>query len=172
MLHPPRTVAAWAVSVGAAIDAGDEVTAERLCADFAGGLPRRVIPRSDGTPYLERFSMFQTARATVYLHRFATSDEGAQLHSHPWDVSTALVLVRGYVETRLFGPPRTLVPGDLNRITHYDFHRVDLIDRPAWTIFVTGALVNPVWEFYDPRTRSRRPFHSAAPAQRRPRWRR
>lgn len=135
-------------------------------------LPVRVIFDETGTrPYLSRFYLFGApergsfdangdpkpeARLPrglgLYVHRFHRSDEDRELHNHPWQWALSLVLAGGYVEERRIegGAIRTRVvgPGSLNYITADTFHRVDLIDEDAWTLFLVGPRVGS-WGFWD-----------------------
>ncbi len=85
-------------------------------------LPKRVITRGNGSPYLERYYLcgepgglkyfpgesirwWQRALTwlpCVYVHRFRSSDEASELHNHPWS-ATSLILAGGYFEDRLHG---------------------------------------------------------------------
>ncbi len=132
-------------------------------------LVSRVIPheiiRIDGKPYLTRFYLNgkvntreQGEGPQFYLHHFHKSDQGTELHNHPYS-GTSLMLAGGYTEERMtqLDPegtaftevqPRTYLPGDTNEIGLADFHRTDLLDKRmgAWTIFVTGERVKS-WGF-------------------------
>jgi hypothetical protein len=101
----------------------------------------------------------------VYLHRFHRGDDDRELHCHPFRWSVSTILVGGYREERrlverdLFGGDahcyeiveRVLRPGDVNLIAADDYHRVDLLDGEAWTIFAVGPRVAS-WSFWDRRT--------------------
>lgn len=89
-------------------------------------LPKRVISRDDGTPYLERYFLLgdpggiryfdeqnrslrwwqrlTTRLPCVYLHRFVASDSDPELHNHPWQ-ATSLILSGGYMEQRRMVDP-------------------------------------------------------------------
>ena len=78
---------------------------------------------------------------TLVLHRFHRSDDDLELHNHPWRWAVSLVLAGGYREERRDGNEvirRWVLPGDLNVIRHDTFHRVDLLEDDAWTLFLTG----------------------------------
>lgn len=82
----------------------------------------------------------------VYLHKFHRGDEDLELHNHPWRWSVALVLSGGYREERRRGAPekggwvfvREVRPPAINLIHHDTFHRVTLLEKTAWSIFVAG----------------------------------
>jgi hypothetical protein len=151
------------------------VTARAICSRVAPLFPARVIERDNGDPYLERYYVCGRAPAyfpvpvkerlaflpTVFLHRFVRSDQDRELHNHPWDHSTSFILAGGYREERRWAifendedfdcfevHEHTFRPGDLNRISCDDFHRVDLLEHDAWTIFITGTKKQS-WGFWD-----------------------
>ena len=82
---------------------------------------------------------------SLYLHRFHRSDEDGELHSHPFEWSVALILAGGYREERrvTMSYPwkivkRDVKPWTLNFIRHDTFHRVDLLEHDAWSLFLVG----------------------------------
>jgi hypothetical protein len=98
----------------------------------------------------------------VHLHQFHRSDEDAELHNHPWAWAVSLVLVGGYIEelrVRCGGRAggrefvrdrvvhRPFRPGSVNRLSADTFHRVELLGRDAWTLFVSGPIVQS-WSFW------------------------
>jgi hypothetical protein len=70
----------------------------------------RVLPKTtitvNGKPYLTRCYLFGKDRAwgNVYLHHFHSSDQGDELHNHPWVWGLSLVLAGGYSEERVSNP--------------------------------------------------------------------
>lgn len=91
----------------------------------------------------------------IYLHRFDSSDRDRDLHNHPWKWAIAFVLVGGYVEERRVETPvhcevvrRVVKPFRFNLIRHGDFHRVDLNEQDAWTLFIAGPKASS-WGFLD-----------------------
>lgn len=132
-------------------------------------LPKTTIT-VNGKPYLTRCYLLgkDWRWGNVYLHHFHSSDQGDELHSHPWSWGLSYVLAGGYVEERSRNPrtwtvfdelnyaankewiepwvkpvpieKRDIRPGGLNLIRVTDFHRVDLKDEKigAWTLFFTG----------------------------------
>lgn len=91
---------------------------------------------------------------SIYLHRFHRGDVDRELHSHPWRWAISFVLVGGYIEERRNGfvvgmiRRRVLRPGSFNFLRARDFHRVDLLDGEAWTLFLVGPKVTN-WFFWD-----------------------
>lgn len=146
-----------------------------LCKSVARRLACRVIGRDED--YLLRYYVCGRAPAhfpvglkprltflpTVFLHRFVRSDWDQELHNHPWDRSTSLILAGGYVEERMIPSDcgvdargwhiekRVLTPGSVNRIGAEDFHRVDLLESDCWTLFIVGKKVAS-WGFRDRHT--------------------
>lgn len=116
----------------------------------------------DGLKYLTRYFVFGADRrfGNIFIHHFHRSDMdvGAGgyglLHSHPWPWSFSIVLTAGYSEERRMPDgtvKRKLVkPWTINFLTKKDFHRVDLVNGEAWTIFFTGPRSkNLDWYFWD-----------------------
>ncbi len=121
-------------------------------------------------PYLTRAYFFLKDRAwgNLYLHHFRSSDQGDQLHNHPWAWGLSIVLFGGYSEERASNPVtwetngipspvpierRNIRPGRINVIRPTDFHRVDLYneEKGAWTLFFAGPRIKS-WGFLDRRT--------------------
>lgn len=98
---------------------------------------------------------------SLYMHRFHRSDDDGELHSHPFEWSVSLVLAGGYIEERVeqaatvhpFPAPKAVVrktvrPGHTNIIRHDTFHRVDLLEHDAWSLFLVGPKTKS-WGFWD-----------------------
>ena len=155
---------------------------ERI-AEFMAG--ERVIYDGDGkSPYLSRYyitnrptmpdgsdpfnllgdpkegAVWRTANVSAYLHHFHRGDMDRELHNHPWAWGLSLILVGGYREERRVGDrvvSRILKPGMLNWVGHDDFHRVDLLEKDAWTLFIVGRKVSS-WGFWDRQTGGFKPW--------------
>lgn len=100
----------------------------------------------------------------LYIHKFHRSDEDHALHNHPWQWAASLILAGGYREEKRVtlgtGDPRysepryasvearIFRPGDINVLTSDTFHRVDLLDGEAWSIFLVGPRFSS-WGFWD-----------------------
>jgi hypothetical protein len=131
--------------------------------------PPRVIRGRDGkTPYLTRYFLTKGSSKTegmdrhasdaplwgLYLHCFHRSDDAGELHSHPWRWAVSLVLRGGYSEERRVGNSverRLVRPWSFNLLTRRDFHRVDLLDGEAWTLFLVGPTCQS-WGFWNRET--------------------
>lgn len=109
-------------------------------------------------PYLTRYYLFGKDRkwGNIYLHHFHDSDKGPELHNHPWVWSFGMILVGGYFEERRMLDDsverREVKPWSINYITSKIFHRVDLIENDAWTLFFAGPRSND-WGFWDRNTK-------------------
>ncbi len=132
---------------------------------FTKRLPHEII-RIDGAPYLTRFYLSGKANQRVvgekpqfFLHHFHKSDQGRELHNHPY-TGTSLILAGGYIEERMSElatiggkaftevSATTYLPGDINTLGLADYHRTDLLNKElgCWTLFVTGPRLKE-WGF-------------------------
>lgn len=121
----------------------------------------------------------------VYIHRFHRSDQDLALHNHPWKWALSFVVSGGYEEERRVGKTcvpcggrrgydldcplcqgvgnsfevvrRTVGPLSCNWIDHDTFHRVDLLEKDAWSVFVAGPRVTE-WSFWDRDTHEETPW--------------
>lgn len=87
----------------------------------------------------------------LFLHRFHRSDDDGALHNHPWAWSVALILAGGYSEERREADGvvrREFRPLAINFIRGSDYHRVDLFEQDAWSLFLVGPKVSS-WYFWD-----------------------
>lgn len=115
--------------------------------------PDFVIGGQD-RPYLRRWWLIpRNPLLNVYLHQFLRSDDDRALHDHPW--ASLSILLRGrYVEHTIaaggINGRRELRVGDWRmRWTGRLAHRIELIDGPCWTLFVTGPRYRS-WGFHCP----------------------
>jgi hypothetical protein len=105
-----------------------------------------------GNPHPD--TIWPTSPLGFYLHRFHRGDTDRELHNHPWRWAISLVLAGGYSEERLVGETvvtRVIRPGTLNFIGRDDFHRVDMLDGEAWTLFLVGQKTSS-WGFWNRET--------------------
>jgi len=138
--------------------------------------PRIISDRNGTSPYLSRFyiigapkmpdgsSPFEVGGAPkpdavwpnkelgVYLHHFHRGDDERELHNHPWRWAFSIILAGGYIEERRGKDnvvrSRIVRPGTINIIRSTDFHRVDLLDGDAWSLFVAGPKFKG-WGFWN-----------------------
>lgn len=97
----------------------------------------------------------------IYLHRFHRSDNDGALHNHPWAWAFSIVLSGGYSEERRGADDKVyrknVFPLSVNIVRHGDYHRVDLFEVDAWSIFVVGPRVSS-WSFWDRDTKEETPW--------------
>lgn len=131
--------------------------------------PRIIYDREGKDPYLSRYYLVRekptddailkgqsagTDKARsfdLFLHHFHRSDQDAALHNHPWEWGLSFILVGGYIEERRQGDrvfTRRVLPFTFNLVKKVDYHRVDLIEEDAWSLFLVGPRVD-TWYFWD-----------------------
>ena len=134
----------------------DPIATRVWCERLARVVPKRAIT-PQGEAYLTRFYLAgwrpdnRIDAPSIYLHHFVASDPDDAVHSHPWAWSASLILVGGYRETRCLPNgarvQREYLPGDMNVILANDRHRIDLIERDCWTLFLAGPFLQ-AWSFH------------------------
>lgn len=107
--------------------------------------PDECVSNKDGT-YLKRWYLVRDHGVkNVYLHNFVGNDDDRALHDHPWD-SVSVVLKGKYKEYMEDDYTAIRRQGDV-LFRNADFaHRIELINGPAWTLFITGPKVRD-WGF-------------------------
>ncbi len=127
--------------------------ADRFIARITRRPPDFIVGGAE-RPYLRRwFVIPRNPVFNVYLHQFMRSDDDRALHDHPW--MNCSVLLRGcYVEhtVQAGGIHRrhVLLAGDVHlRLTGRFAHRIELVDGPCWTLFITGPRYRQ-WGFHCP----------------------
>ena len=127
--------------------------ADRIIERLTRRPPDFVIGGSE-RPYLLRWFVLPRNRLfNVYLHHFLRSDDDRALHDHPW--ANCSILLRGhYLE-------HTIAAGGIHRRERLQAgawrlrwsgrlaHRIELIDGPCWTLFMTGPKYR-AWGFHCP----------------------
>lgn len=127
------------------------------CLALSRTLPvQRINP--NGVAYLERYFVAgwnpinKRPGPSIFLHRFVASDPDTAVHSHPWGWSSSLILVGGYREERCDGRGGVVVrefrPGDVNILDAHIKHRIDLVGKDCWTLFLAGPF-EKAWSFSD-----------------------
>lgn len=101
-----------------------------------------------GEGYLLRWWIVPRNRfCNVYLHRINRSDDDRALHDHPW--RNLSILLRGaYREVTPEGS-RVRRAGAIVLRRATQLHRLEVVDGPVWTLFVTGPRVRE-WGFQCP----------------------
>jgi len=112
--------------------------------------PSRII----GVNYLSRWHVIpRNPWFNIYLHQFTGSDDPRAPHDHPW--RSVSFLLRGRMLEHYWlrpGEPQTQVSRWLpwlrpvGRGARFS-HRLELVDGPAWTLFITGP-VRREWGFW------------------------
>lgn len=108
-------------------------------------LPCDRLVDSGGAEYMRRWYLSGRAGAQERFHRIVADDPGRAWHDHPWDYVTRLLSGAGYIEHTPDGPVRYEAGAVLVRKAE-QLHRLELIDGPVWTYFVTGR-VRRGWGF-------------------------
>lgn len=128
-----------AESIAALADIMRVVAAGRA-PDFIIGEPER--------PYLRRWWLVpRNEYSNIYLHNIVRDDDDRALHDHPWD-STSIIL-SGELREILPDGERVLRPGSITSRDATSLHRLELVDGPVWTLFITGPKVRE-WGFMCP----------------------
>lgn len=121
---------------------------------IAARRPPDVVIGGEDNPYLRRwFIIPRNPVFNIYLHRFLRSDDDRALHDHPW-WNLSILLQGRYVE-------HSIAAGGIHRHIERkagDFkfrfaraaHRIELIDGPCWTLFITGPRLRN-WGFHCPK---------------------
>jgi len=149
--------------------------ANRLKTALEKTSPRIILDGLGKTPYLSRFYIFGAPTMPdgsspfdrfgspkkeaiwkggwgLYIHRFHQGDPNdGTLHDHPFKWMLSFVIAGGYREERRYGNDvrtREVKPLSFNFLRSSDFHRVDLIEHDAWTLFLVGPKTK-TWGFWD-----------------------
>lgn len=123
---------------------------DRLASRTLKRAPDVVIGGQD-RPYLLRWWVIPRNRLfNVYLHVFMRSDDDRALHDHPW-WNVSMLLAGRYVEHRInAGGIHTRTErceGDVVARGASTAHRIELVDGPCLTLFITGPRFRE-WGFH------------------------
>jgi len=100
-------------------------------------------------PYLKRWYILPRNRwFNIYLHQFLRDDDDRALHDHPSD--NVSILLRGRYREHCRDGSYDRSVGDVVRRVADKPHRVQLLTRTCWTLFVTGPRKR-VWGFHCPK---------------------
>src|SRR5690606_2464831 len=84
----------------------------------------------------------------IYLHHFLGSDLDGALHNHPWP-SISIIIFGKYLEHTESGSRIVKAFRPKFRGPNF-YHRIELIDGPVWTLFMTGPVIQK-WGFLCPK---------------------
>lgn len=113
-----------------------------------------VVIGEGNHPYLRRWWLIpRNPIFNVYLHQFLRSDDDRALHDHPW-INCSILLRGMYLEHTIeaggINRRTVLLEGDWRiRLSGKLAHRVELVDGPCWTLFITGPRYRS-WGFHCP----------------------
>jgi hypothetical protein len=102
-----------------------------------------------GRDYLDRWWLIPRNRLmNIYLHKFTNSDDDRALHDHPW--WNLSILLKGSYREHFQGFRKIRRAGDLIFRSAKTAHRIEVLEGPVWTIFITGPKVRS-WGFLCPK---------------------
>jgi hypothetical protein len=112
----------------------------------------RWYPRSPdfviGDNYLARWWVIpRNSVFNVYLHCISKNDDDRALHDHPW-WNVSVILKGAYREVMPDGD-RILRRGRIAFRRSTALHRLEVVDGPVWSLFITGPRVRE-WGFACP----------------------
>lgn len=100
-------------------------------------------------PYLKRWYIIpRNTFFNIYLHQFLRDDDDRALHDHPSD-NLSIILRGSYIEHLTRGAKVRDV-GDVVRRYATTPHRISLVSKTCWTLFLTGPRKR-VWGFHCPK---------------------
>jgi len=100
-----------------------------------------------GNEYMHRWWVIpKNTRFNIYLHKIVRSDDDRALHDHPW--FSFSFLLRGSYREILQDKSVIRRPGKLCWRTAKTLHRIEIINGPVWSLFITGRKKR-IWGFQD-----------------------
>ena len=111
--------------------------------------PPDFIIGSVEIPYMDRWWIIPCNHwFNIYLHHFKRSDDDRALHDHPW-WNVSILLSGRYIEHT---PDHSYIRevGEIVGRKATATHRIELIDGPVWTLFITGPKIRE-WGFHCPK---------------------
>lgn len=107
--------------------------------------PSRII----GENYLFRWHLIpRNPLFNIYLHRFMESDDSRALHDHPWH--SVSILLKGSYREHFKDGPKLREAFQIFGRKAATAHRIEVVDGPVWTLFITGRKVRE-WGFHCPK---------------------
>lgn len=118
-----------------------------LRASVAAREPDFVIGGKDD-PYIRRWYMCKShEKPSIYLHQILRDDDDRALHDHRGH--SASIILSGTLREVLKDGERLLEPGSITFRLAEVGHRLEIVDGPVWTIFITGPTIRE-WGFHCP----------------------
>lgn len=127
-----------------------QTTMKRWFVWFTNIVLLKTITSREGIVHFRRWGIL-TRWFNVYVHHIAKSDEDVDPHDHPWWYMS-FVLWGGYSEmlyrnsenviAYIYHGPRSIV---VRKTT--DFHKLTLVNGPAWTFVITGPRTHDLWGY-------------------------
>ena len=149
---------------GFILPAAPLVQARKAARAIMGAQPPDTViqARKTNRPFLQRWHLLCSDSASIYLHRFLSSDDDWALHTHPAD-SLSVILSGSYLEETPADPHDPA--GDRMRTRRFDGdavvrkakapHRIALetdgdgVEQPAEALFILGPRTHD-WGFWCP----------------------
>jgi hypothetical protein len=97
----------------------------------------REIASKAGDVHFRRYRLIQTPWFALYVHHILIEDRDRHRHSHPWSF-WGLILRGGYRESLSGGAVVTRRPGSLAYRRAEDFHKVEELLGPTWSLCLVG----------------------------------
>lgn len=108
----------------------------------------KEIRSKKGDLHFERFALFETTYASLYLHTIYRADQDPNLHSHPWNFVT--VVLRGAYWARGEKDLKLKSPGSWSYMSREGFHKIDeIVDGPVRTLFFAYGKRQPWYYLMD-----------------------
>lgn len=90
-----------------------------------------------GELHFRRWRLINTPWFSLCLHKIFLGDEDKHCHDHPWNF-ISLILKGGYKEYYPNGSFRKFTFGKLNWKPAGFFHKIELLNGPAYTLVLCG----------------------------------
>lgn len=82
-----------------------------------------------------RWKIVATPFFSAWVHRISEGDD-RPMHTHPWP--NVSVILRGSYRERTPAGAFVRAPGDIIHRRAEDAHAIEILERPCWTLFLTG----------------------------------
>lgn len=116
--------------------------------------PDVIIGEDRSPPYIKRWYVIPRNKwFNIYLHEIGQDDDDRALHDHPW-INMSYVVEGGYTEHTIeyggVNKRTSRLPGAIKFRLPSSAHRLELIEKRAISIFITGPNVRK-WGFHCPK---------------------